>query len=44
MCRPELYELDNEAGPFLEVLEMRHPCITNAGINFVPNNIIIGNH
>jgi len=39
MCRPNLSLCEAE-GAFIEVKNMRHPCITKA--NFVPNDIIIG--
>jgi len=40
MCRPELYPMGGRS--FLEVREMRHPCIAALKSNFVPNDILIG--
>jgi DNA mismatch repair protein MSH6 len=40
MCRPEVHPPNDRV--FLEVREMRHPCICLTKSNFVPNDIIIG--
>jgi len=40
MCRPEIYPMNDRV--FLEVRDMRHPCISMMKSNFVPNDIIIG--
>ncbi len=44
MCRPKLYlhtKLNTE-GVFLEVREMRHPCVSQIKTNFVANDILLG--
>ena len=43
MSRPQLlsYE-DNYGKPYLELRKMRHPCVSKTGINFIPNDTVIG--
>ena len=40
MCRPEIYPANDKV--FMEVRDMRHPCICMQKSNFVPNDILIG--
>ena len=40
ICRPELYPPDERV--FLEVKNMKHPCISAIKSNFIANDIIIG--
>ena len=40
MCRPEVHPASDS--PFLEVKEMRHPCICMVKSNFIANDIIVG--
>lgn len=43
MCRPEIIDREeNFNKPYLELREMRHPCIANTGVNFIPNDTVIG--
>ncbi|KAL3892164.1 hypothetical protein ACJMK2_004398 [Sinanodonta woodiana] len=44
MCRPEIICPSEETGPFLEVRDGRHPCVskTFSGGDFIPNNTVIG--
>lgn len=43
MCRPQFENrngLDNR--PYLELRNSRNPCISATGINFIPNDIVLG--
>lgn len=40
MCRPELFPANQRV--FMDVRNMRHPCLSLNKSNFVPNDIIIG--
>jgi DNA mismatch repair ATPase MutS len=42
MTRPILYE-PNDREPFMKIQDMRHPCVSMTGVNFIPNDIYIGN-
>jgi DNA mismatch repair ATPase MutS len=41
MTRPILHD-PNEREPFMNIKDMRHPCVSMTGVNFIPNDIIIG--
>ena len=40
MCRPEVHPVNQRV--FMEVRDMRHPCLSLSKSNFVPNDILIG--
>ncbi|XP_056342747.1 DNA mismatch repair protein Msh6 [Oenanthe melanoleuca] len=44
LCRPEILLPMDNAPPFLELRNSRHPCITKTffGDDFIPNDIVIG--
>ena len=43
MCRPEIHPLSPENGAFIELLDARHPSLCSMGIDFIPNDIFLGN-
>ena len=43
MTRPNLTLAKNENETFIELREARHPCLSQAGVNFIPNDVCIGN-
>ena len=43
MARPQILSFeDNYGKPYLELRKMRHPCISKTGVNFIPNDTVIG--
>ena len=44
MCRPEFTPISEDSKVFMEVRKMRHPCLVKAGVNFVPNDILLGDY
>jgi len=44
MCQPEIVSDTSEQGPFLEIRDGRHPCMsrTYSGGDFIPNDTVIG--
>ncbi len=42
MCRPELTPIGETI--FMDVEQMRHPCLCQAGVNFVPNDLKLGEY
>lgn len=42
MCRPELTSAGPDVTPFFDLRSGRHPCLTQLGFNFIPNDIMIG--
>ncbi len=45
MCRPEIMLLDEDAKPFIDIKNGRHPCLTKTfSGDFIPNDVRIGIH
>ena len=44
MCRPDLDALDSEKMAYIELIEARHPCLSMMGVNFIPNDLYIGEY
>ncbi len=43
MCKPEfIKKTDNDGRPYLELRQVRHPCIVETGVRFVPNDTVMG--
>ncbi|EAR96989.1 MutS domain III protein (macronuclear) [Tetrahymena thermophila SB210] len=42
MSRPELYPASEKYVPFIELTSGRHPCLASMGVNFIPNDIYLG--
>lgn len=43
MARPVLSYAMDEHDVFMEIKEARHPCVCLTGVNFIPNDILLGN-
>jgi DNA mismatch repair ATPase MutS len=41
MTRPKLL-FDPLIDPFMEIRGARHPCVASTGVNFIPNDIVLG--
>jgi DNA mismatch repair ATPase MutS len=41
MTRPKLL-FDPLLEPFMEIRGARHPCVATNGVNFIPNDILLG--
>lgn len=44
MCRPDVFPSNPENGPFIIIEEARHPSICQSGVDFIPNDIYLGNY
>ena len=44
MCRPELTPISENSPVFLDIEKMRHPCLVQAGVKFIPNDIKLGEY
>ncbi len=41
MSRPDLY--DYSVKPFIDVRDGWHPCVAKINVNFIPNDVCLGN-